>query len=220
MLVLGITIYWGGGGGKRGRKKNCITPIRVEMAASPSIFVNPLQANFESKVHPVAYHKRTAAEVYLYSVFNLGARWGWVVNATLQSIYPRERDLVPNVQDAGWAPGQICTDAEYLTPTSIRSTDRPPWREPLYRLRHPGPPCNPELEKTCGGLGPWKRMAFLCSLKAGSYHVKYWGTTARAYFTGWEILNEIYSAHSSNGIVKWKLPLYNMICIGFNLRYI
>jgi hypothetical protein len=30
-------------------------------------------------------------EVWLYSFFNLGARWGWVVNATLRPLYPRER---------------------------------------------------------------------------------------------------------------------------------
>jgi hypothetical protein len=33
--------------------------------------------------------------------FNLGARWGWVVNATLRPLYPRERDPVPIVQEAG-----------------------------------------------------------------------------------------------------------------------
>jgi hypothetical protein len=28
-----------------------------------------------------------------------------VVNATPRSLYPRERDRVPIVQEAGWAPG-------------------------------------------------------------------------------------------------------------------
>jgi hypothetical protein len=27
----------------------------------------------------------------LYSFFNLGAGWGWVVKATIQLLYPRER---------------------------------------------------------------------------------------------------------------------------------
>jgi len=31
------------------------------------------------------------ADVYLYSFFNLGARWGWVVNATPRLLYPWER---------------------------------------------------------------------------------------------------------------------------------
>jgi hypothetical protein len=43
------------------------------------------------KVNP-----RTSREslVQLYSFFNLGARWGWVVNATSQLFYPQKRDLV------------------------------------------------------------------------------------------------------------------------------
>jgi hypothetical protein len=32
--------------------------------------------------------------VYLYSFFNLGARWRWVVNATPRPLYFRERDLL------------------------------------------------------------------------------------------------------------------------------
>jgi hypothetical protein len=28
-------------------------------------------------------------EVQLYSFFNIGARWGWVVNATPRPLYPR-----------------------------------------------------------------------------------------------------------------------------------
>ena len=31
------------------------------------------------------------AEVRLYSFFNLGARWMWVINATARPLYPRER---------------------------------------------------------------------------------------------------------------------------------
>ena len=31
------------------------------------------------------------------SFFNLGARWGWVVNATPRPLYPQGRDLVPIV---------------------------------------------------------------------------------------------------------------------------
>jgi len=39
--------------------------------------------------------------------FNLGAVWGWVVNATPRLLYPWERDPVPIVQEAGWASGPI-----------------------------------------------------------------------------------------------------------------
>jgi hypothetical protein len=64
---------------------------------------------------------------------------GWVVNATPLSLYPRERDPVPIVQEAGWAPGPVWTGAENLVPTGSRSPDRPARSESLYRLSNPGP---------------------------------------------------------------------------------
>jgi hypothetical protein len=33
---------------------------------------------------------RGGVEVWLYSFFNLGAGWGWVVNATPRPLYPLE----------------------------------------------------------------------------------------------------------------------------------
>jgi hypothetical protein len=65
-------------------------------------------------------------------IFNLGGRWGWVVNTTPRPLYPRERDPVPIVQEAGWNPGPIRTGAEHLDPTRIRSPDRPARSESLY----------------------------------------------------------------------------------------
>ena len=37
-------------------------------------------------------------------VFNVGARGGWLVNATPRPLYPWDRNPVPIVQEAGWAP--------------------------------------------------------------------------------------------------------------------
>jgi hypothetical protein len=34
-------------------------------------------------------------EVYIYFFFNLGARWGWMINATPLPLYPRERESYP-----------------------------------------------------------------------------------------------------------------------------
>ena len=45
----------------------------------------------------------------------------------------------PTVQKAGWVPGPVWTDAEYLVQTGIRSPDRPARSESLYRLSYPGP---------------------------------------------------------------------------------
>jgi hypothetical protein len=63
---------------------------------------------------------------------------GWVINAALRLLYPREKDLVRTVQEAGWAPGPVWMSAENLAPTRIRSLDRPARIELLYRLRYPG----------------------------------------------------------------------------------
>jgi hypothetical protein len=64
---------------------------------------------------------------------------GWVINAKLLSLYCRERDPVPTVQEAGRAPGPVWTDVENLAPPGIRSLDRPACSESLYRRRYPGP---------------------------------------------------------------------------------
>jgi hypothetical protein len=49
---------------------------------------------------------------------------------------PQKRDLVPIVQEAGWAPGPVWTSAENLAPTGIRTPDLPARSESLYRLRY------------------------------------------------------------------------------------
>ena len=46
-------------------------------------------------------------EVQLRSFFNLEARCGWVVNATPRPLYRQERDPVPILYEAGWAPGPV-----------------------------------------------------------------------------------------------------------------
>jgi hypothetical protein len=44
------------------------------------------------------------------------------------------KDLVPIVQEAGWAPGPVRTGAENLTPTRIQSLDHPACSESLHQL--------------------------------------------------------------------------------------
>ena len=77
--------------------------------------------------------------VWLYSFFNLGARCGWVDNATLWSLYPRQIDWLSTVQEAGWTPGAVWRGAENVAPTGIRSPDRPALSDSQYRLSYPGP---------------------------------------------------------------------------------
>jgi hypothetical protein len=46
------------------------------------------------------------------------------------------KDPVPIVQEAGWVPGPVWTDAENLASTGIRSPDRPARSQSLYRLSY------------------------------------------------------------------------------------
>jgi hypothetical protein len=55
------------------------------------------------------------------------------VNATPWPLY-NEKDTVPFVYEAGWAPGPVWTGAENLAPTGIRSPDCPVRSDSLYRL--------------------------------------------------------------------------------------
>ena len=68
-----------------------------------------------------------------------GTRRGWGVSVTPRPLFTPGKDPVPVVQEAGWATGPGLTDAENLTPTGIRSPDRPAHSQSLYRLSYPGP---------------------------------------------------------------------------------
>ena len=71
--------------------------------------------NNNNKIHPIKDHEGPQeVEELPYSFFNLGPRWRWMVNATPRPLYPQERDPVPTVQEAGWAPGPVWTGAENL----------------------------------------------------------------------------------------------------------
>ena len=65
-----------------------------------------------------------------------GTRRGRGVSFTPWPLFTPEKDTVPIVRDAVCAPGSIWTGAENLAPTGIRSPDRPPRSQSLYRLRY------------------------------------------------------------------------------------
>ena len=60
--------------------------------------------------------------------------WEQVVNSTPWLLYPQERDPVPTVQEARWAPGPVWTGAENLAAIQIQSLDCPGHNELLYQL--------------------------------------------------------------------------------------
>jgi len=62
-----------------------------------------------------------------------------MANATSRPLYPRERDPLTIVQEAGWATGPVWTVTENHAPTGVRSSVRPARNEMLYRLSYTGP---------------------------------------------------------------------------------
>jgi hypothetical protein len=90
------------------------------------------------KVHPITGHEgpRGGSEGIALLILNLSARRGWMVSTTPRPLYPGN-DLVPTVQEAGWAPGPVWTCAKNLVPTGIRSPDRSAVSQSLYRLSYP-----------------------------------------------------------------------------------
>ena len=62
---------------------------------------------------------------------------GW--SAPRQGRFTSEKDPVPIVHEAGWAPGPVWTGAENLAPSGIISPDSPARSESLYWLSYPDP---------------------------------------------------------------------------------
>jgi len=65
-----------------------------------------------------------------------GTRRGSGDNVTPRPLFTLGKDPVPIVQEAGWAPGPVWTGEENLTPTGIRSPNRPARSQSLYRLSY------------------------------------------------------------------------------------
>jgi len=62
---------------------------------------------------------RGGGEVLFYSFSNLGARWGWVVNATLRPLYLRARPDSRSI--GGWVgPRALLNGAENLIPAGVQ----------------------------------------------------------------------------------------------------
>jgi hypothetical protein len=61
-------------------------------------------------------------------------RRGWRVSVTPRPLFTPEKDSVPIVQEAGWAPGPVWTGEENLAPTGIRSPDRPASSQSLHSI--------------------------------------------------------------------------------------
>jgi hypothetical protein len=91
--------------------------------------------NYKCKVRPRTGYADQERKKRYRSTLSLTSELGkgWVVNATSRPLYPRERDPVPIVQEAGYTLGSDWTPAEYLTSTRIQSPDSPARKESLSR---------------------------------------------------------------------------------------
>lgn len=67
---------------------------------------------------------------------NLWARGGWVVHIMPWPTYPWETELVPTVQEVGWALGLAWTCTENVNPTRAWTSNRPAQSTSLDQLRY------------------------------------------------------------------------------------
>ena len=83
-----------------------------------------LYVTVQGKVHPRKDHKGPEGKQKYSSTSSLTSaldRDGW--SMPRPSHFTPRKDLVPNVWEAGWAPGPVWMGAENLAPTGIQSPD-------------------------------------------------------------------------------------------------
>jgi hypothetical protein len=184
MLVLGITVYKGD---KRVRK-NCITRLHVEMAHYTPIFI-PLHAN--SKVKFILYLTINAQKQrYIFTLSLTLALDGGGWSTPHPSWFTRGKET--------WYSMYRRLGGRQVKSTRMHKISLPPGFDPraVQHVENRYTDCAIPAHHA---ISYWRKPVmvwvhgnvwlFLCILKAGSYHLKYWWTTAHVYFTGWEILN-------------------------------
>ena len=99
--------------------------------------IYPNSYSIKGKTNPITSHEGPLVEKRYSSTLSLTSTlYGWVVNATPWSLYPRER-LGTHCTGGGVGP-RANLDGN-LSPTGIRPPNRPVRSESLYRLSYPGP---------------------------------------------------------------------------------
>jgi hypothetical protein len=86
------------------------------------------------KVHPITGHEGPEREQSYSSTFSLTSALNGVGGQRQPRPFSPKKDPAPIVQQAGWVAGPVRIGALNLTPTGIRSPDRPARSESLYRL--------------------------------------------------------------------------------------
>ena len=70
-------------------------------------------------------------EKRLYSFITLGTRWEWMVHVMPWPLNPRERDMEPTTQEAGWAPVllELCINSKFSLLETINVTNGDLWNQ-------------------------------------------------------------------------------------------
>jgi hypothetical protein len=100
---------------------------------SPSCITPPLYGKGKCKGHPTTGHEGPEGEQKYGSTLSLTSALdggGW--STPRPGRFTSGKDPVPIAQEPAWAPGPVCTGAENLAPTGIRSPDRPARSESPY----------------------------------------------------------------------------------------
>ena len=99
-----------------------------------------LQGKGKGKVHPRTGHENPEEEqMYSYTLPWTSALDGVGVQRHAPAALPPVKTRYTWYRRVGGPPGPVWTGAENLTPTGIRSPDRPAFSESLYRLSYRGP---------------------------------------------------------------------------------
>ena len=115
----------------------CVINRRLQFINSALAFY--IKGKGKGKVLPITGHEGSEREQICSSTLpSTSALDGGGWSAPRSGCSTPGKDPVPIVQEAGWAPGPVWTGAENITPTGIRSPDRPAHSESLYRLSYPG----------------------------------------------------------------------------------
>ena len=111
---------------------------RTGLVASSAVcrWVKVKVRKLNSQYKPPWRH-REVVELWLYSFFNLGATWGWVVRTTSRPFNLGEWLGAHCI--GGWVGSRSRLDGCCkIAPIEIRSPDHPACGDSLYRLSYPG----------------------------------------------------------------------------------
>jgi hypothetical protein len=117
--------------------KNCLLHHGMKsvfMHSSSSLWYTPLYRHWGSVQ---AFLACRGSKGIALPFHNHSTRRGWGVSVTPRPLFTPGKDLVPIVQEVGWASGPVWTGVENLAPKGIRFPVLIDCCQSLYRLHYP-----------------------------------------------------------------------------------